>query len=80
MAENGRLPIFERWAEQYDQSVQTDNGIFASYDQVLLGIVHGAWLNPIPPYTRRRCFHFNNERTENLCFDTNYSPLSSSLA
>lgn len=42
MSENGRLPIFEHWAEQYDQSVQTDKGIFASYDLVLDEVVRSA--------------------------------------
>jgi cyclopropane fatty-acyl-phospholipid synthase-like methyltransferase len=42
MPENSRLPIFERWAERYDQSVQTDKGIFASYDLVLAEVVHAA--------------------------------------
>jgi predicted TPR repeat methyltransferase len=42
MAENSRLPIFERWAERYDQSVQTDEGIFASYNEVLDEIVRSA--------------------------------------
>jgi putative AdoMet-dependent methyltransferase len=42
MSENGRLPIFERWAEQYDQSVQTDKGFFASYDLVLDEVVRSA--------------------------------------
>jgi putative AdoMet-dependent methyltransferase len=39
MSENPRLPIFERWAERYDQSVQTDKGIFAGYEQILDEIV-----------------------------------------
>ncbi len=42
MSENSRLPIFERWAERYDQSVQTDKGIFASYDLVLAEVVYSA--------------------------------------
>lgn len=42
MSENPRLPIFERWAARYDQSVQTDTGIFASYDAVLAEVVRGA--------------------------------------
>lgn len=37
-----RLPIFERWAARYDQSVKTDNGIFASYDAVLAEVVRAA--------------------------------------
>ena len=36
---NDRLPIFERWAVRYDQSVQTDQGIFASYDAMLAEVV-----------------------------------------
>ncbi len=40
--ENARLPIFERWADRYDQSVQTDKGIFASYDLVLAEVVRAA--------------------------------------
>lgn len=39
MSENNRLPIFERWAARYDQSVQTDKGIFASYDLVIAEVV-----------------------------------------
>lgn len=42
MSENPRLPIFERWAERYDQSVQTDKGIFAGYEQILDEIVRSA--------------------------------------
>lgn len=42
MPENNRLPIFERWAARYDQSVQTDEGIFASYDAVLAEVVRAA--------------------------------------
>lgn len=42
MSENGRLPIFERWAERYDRSVQTDKGIFASYNEVLAEVVRAA--------------------------------------
>jgi ubiquinone/menaquinone biosynthesis C-methylase UbiE len=42
MRENTRLPIFERWAERYDQSVQTDKGIFASYDLVLAEVIRAA--------------------------------------
>lgn len=40
--ENARMPIFERWADRYDQSVQTDKGIFASYDLVLAEVVRAA--------------------------------------
>lgn len=40
--ENDRLPIFERWAERYDQSVQTDQGIFTSYDLVIAEVVRAA--------------------------------------
>ncbi len=42
MPENDRLPIFERWAERYDQSVQTDQGIFAGYDLVIAEVVRAA--------------------------------------
>jgi len=42
MAENSRLPIFERWAETYDQSVQTNEGMFASYNLVIDEIVRSA--------------------------------------
>lgn len=42
LPENDRLPIFERWAPRYDQSVQTDQGIFASYDEVLAEVVRAA--------------------------------------
>ena len=42
MSENSRLPIFERWAEQYDQSVQTDKGMFASYSLILAEVVRAA--------------------------------------
>jgi len=42
MAENSRLPIFERWAESYDQSVQTNEGMFASYHLVLDQVVRSA--------------------------------------
>ncbi len=42
MPENNRLPIFERWAARYDQSVRTDQGIFASYDEVLAEVVRAA--------------------------------------
>lgn len=42
MSENSRLDIFERWAARYDQSVRTDQGIFASYDAVLAEVVHAA--------------------------------------
>ena len=42
MPENPRLPIFERWAARYDRSVQTDTGIFASYDAVLAEVVRAA--------------------------------------
>lgn len=42
MPENSRLQIFERWAERYDQSVQADEGIFASYDLVLAEVVRSA--------------------------------------
>ncbi len=42
MPENPRLPIFERWAARYDQSVQTDQGIFASYDALLAEVVGAA--------------------------------------
>ncbi|GIK43939.1 MAG: putative methyltransferase [Chloroflexota bacterium] len=42
MPENDRLAIFERWAERYDQSVQTDKGIFASYDLVIAEVVRAA--------------------------------------
>ena len=44
MTDNDRLPIFERWAARYDQSVQADQGIFASYDQVLAEVVRAAGL------------------------------------
>ena len=37
-----RLPIFERWAERYDQSVRTGKGIFASYDLVIAEVVRAA--------------------------------------
>lgn len=46
MPENSRLPIFEQWAERYDQSVQTDKGIFASYDDVLDAVVRAAAVAP----------------------------------
>lgn len=42
MQGNNRLPIFERWAARYDQSVRTDTGIFASYDAVLAEVVRAA--------------------------------------
>jgi putative AdoMet-dependent methyltransferase len=42
LPENNRLPIFERWAARYDQSVRTDQGIFASYDEVLDEVVRAA--------------------------------------
>ena len=42
MSDNKRLPIFERWAERYDQSVRTDKGIFASYDLVIAEVVRAA--------------------------------------
>lgn len=42
MSEISRLDIFERWAARYDQSVRTDQGIFASYDEVLAEVVHAA--------------------------------------
>lgn len=42
MPESNRLPIFDRWADRYDQSVQTDKGIFASYDLVLAEVVRAA--------------------------------------
>lgn len=46
MPENDRLAIFERWAERYDQSVQTDKGIFASYDLVIAEVVRAAAVAP----------------------------------
>ncbi|MGB4804841.1 MAG: class I SAM-dependent methyltransferase [Anaerolineae bacterium] len=46
MPENTRLPIFERWAARYDQSVRTDQGIFASYDDVLDAVVRAAVVKP----------------------------------
>ena len=46
MPENTRLPIFERWAARYDQSVRTDQGIFASYDEVLDAVVRAATVAP----------------------------------
>ncbi len=46
MTENDRLPIFERWAARYDQSVRTDQGIFAGYDDVLDAIVRAAVVEP----------------------------------
>ena len=42
MPTNNRLPIFERWAERYDQSVQAKEGLFASYDLVLAEVVRSA--------------------------------------
>jgi predicted TPR repeat methyltransferase len=42
MPENSRLNIFERWAERYDESVQTDKGIFASYGLVLAEVIRAA--------------------------------------
>ncbi len=46
MPTNNRLPIFERWAEGYDQSVQTDKGIFANYKEVLAEVVRAAGAQP----------------------------------
>jgi len=42
MTDNPRLPIFEQWAGRYDRSVQTDTGIFASYDEILAEVVRAA--------------------------------------
>jgi predicted TPR repeat methyltransferase len=42
MPENSRLNIFERWAKRYDESVQTDKGIFASYGLVLAEVIRAA--------------------------------------
>lgn len=46
MTENPRLAIFDRWAVRYDQSVRTDDGIFAAYDDVLDALVEVAPLKP----------------------------------
>ncbi|MCK6623754.1 MAG: hypothetical protein DPW09_26370 [Anaerolineae bacterium] len=46
MPENDRLAIFERWAERYDQSVPTDQGIFVSYDLVIAEVVRAAAVAP----------------------------------
>lgn len=46
MLGNGRLPIFESWATRYDQSVQTDQGIFASYNLIFNEVVRVARLKP----------------------------------
>jgi ubiquinone/menaquinone biosynthesis C-methylase UbiE len=42
MSENDWLHIFERWAERYDQSVQSEEGLFASYNLVLNEVVRSA--------------------------------------
>jgi putative AdoMet-dependent methyltransferase len=41
---NHRLPIFERWAARYDESVQAQHGIFGSYDQVLAAVISATQL------------------------------------
>lgn len=46
MSANPRLAIFDTWARRYDQSVHTDRGIFAAYDDVLNAIVEVAALKP----------------------------------
>ena len=46
MPEYSRLPIFERWAERYDQSVQAKEGLFASYDLILAEVVRAAAVEP----------------------------------
>jgi putative AdoMet-dependent methyltransferase len=46
MTQQGRIALFDLWAETYDDGVENENGVFDGYDRVLETVVRAAAAQP----------------------------------